>query len=67
MTDKFTNYKKLLNIILLGMNIIEKTYNKYENHDYHVINIKDVEWGSLQGANYHNTLFNPETKETTFA
>ncbi len=56
-----------MNTILLGMNIIEKTYNKYENHDYHVINIKDVEWGSLQGANYHNTLFNPETKETTFA
>jgi hypothetical protein len=50
------------------MNIIEKTYNKYENHDYRVINIKDVEWGFLQqGANYHNTLLNPETKETTFA
>jgi hypothetical protein len=39
-----------------------------EKHEYHVINIKDIEWGTLpQGANYHNTLFNLKTKEATFA
>jgi hypothetical protein len=32
------------------------------------MNIKDVEWDTLPwGANYHNILFNPETKEATFA
>jgi len=50
------------------LDIIENTYNQYEKHDYHVINIKDVEWGTLpQSANYHNILFNLETKEAIFA
>ncbi len=50
------------------LDIIENTYNEYEKHDYGVINIKDVEWGTLpRGAKKHNTLFNLETNEAEFA
>ncbi len=39
-----------------------------KKHDYHIINIKYVEGGTLpKGSNYHNTLFNPKTKEASFA
>jgi hypothetical protein len=48
-------------------NIQDTIYDQYEKHDYHNINIKDVEWGTLQkGSNYHNALFNLKTKEATF-
>jgi len=40
----------------------------YAKHDYHIINIKELEWYTLQnGLNYHSTLINPQTKEATFA
>ncbi len=39
-----------------------------QKHDCHIINIKDVEGGAFpKGSNYHNTLFNPKTKEKAFA
>jgi len=58
----------IINNFFIGTGIIENTYNYYEKHDYHVMNIKDVEWDTLPwGANYHNILFNPKTKEATFA
>jgi hypothetical protein len=44
-------------------NIQDTIYDQYEKHDYHIINIKDVEWGTLQkGSNYNNTLFNLKQK-----
>jgi hypothetical protein len=43
-------------------------YDQYAKHDYHIINIKELEWLTLQkGSNYHNTLIKPQTKEGTFA
>jgi hypothetical protein len=52
---------------MIRHNIQNTIYNQYEKHGDHIINIKDVEWGTLQkGSNYHNTLFNPKTKEAIF-
>jgi hypothetical protein len=42
--------------------------DQYHKHDYYVINIKEVDWGTLQWVlNYHNILFNAQLKEITFA
>lgn len=42
-------------------------YNKYEKHDYHVINIIDVEWCVLpKGSNHHSELMHPQIKQATF-
>ncbi len=42
-------------------------YDQYAKHDYHIINIKELEWFTLQkGSNYHSTLINPQTKKATF-
>jgi hypothetical protein len=47
---------------------LETLYDQYKKHDYHILNIKDIEWGTLlKGANYYNILFNPKTKEEAFA
>ncbi len=47
---------------------METQYDQYKKHYYHILNIKDIEWGTLlKGANYCNTLFIPKMKETTFA
>jgi hypothetical protein len=43
-------------------------FTNMKKDEYHVINIKEVEWGNLQwSSNYHSTLFNPQTKEMAFA
>jgi hypothetical protein len=49
-------------------NIRETIFDQYEKHDYHIINIKDVELGALlEGSNYQNIFFSTKTKETIFA
>lgn len=48
--------------------ILLKYVQPIQKNAYHVININEVEWGNLQrGSNYHSTLFDPQTKEMTFA
>jgi hypothetical protein len=43
-------------------------YNQYEKRDYHIINIKDVEWDAFpKCSNNPSTFSNLKSKEVTFA
>jgi hypothetical protein len=43
-------------------------YDQYAKHDYHIINIKELEWFTLHKVSkYHSTLINPQTRKATFA
>ncbi len=49
---------------LLEYNICEIIYDQYEKYVYHIINMKDIEWGAFpKGPIYHNTSFNPKQKK----
>lgn len=56
-----------MTIIYVGIRCFKNTYNQYDEHEYHVLNIKEFEWGTPQRrSKYYNTLFNLETKEAIF-
>ncbi len=57
-----------MTIIYVGIWCFKNTYNQYDEHEYHVLNIKEFEWGTPQRrSKYYNTLFNLEMKEAIFA